>query len=136
MNTSRTAWLSGVSIILAFALAACDQSGPAEEVGKSMDETIEKAGNQMDIASKNPIEKGDRAGVAIDDTAITTKVKAAILMEPALEVLQIHVDTTAGVTTLTGSADSQRNSDRAEEIATAVAGVLAVENRLAIESAL
>ena len=88
----------------------------------------------MDEASTKLGEQSDKAGEALDDAAITAKVKAAILAEPGLRVLQINVDTTKGVTTLSGSVDSQQNSDRAKEIAGAVVGVKGVENRLAVKS--
>ena len=108
--------LAGVSMILAVGLAACDRSNLAESTGKKADQAAEKAGE------------------AIDDAAITTKVKAAVLAEPGLKVLQISVDTTKGVVTLSGSVDSQLNSDRAKEIAGAVAGVKEVENRLVVKA--
>jgi len=53
-------------------------------------------------------EQSEKAGVAIDDAEITTKVKAAIFAEPGLKTLQISVDTIKGVVTLSGSVDSQR----------------------------
>jgi len=73
--------------------------------------------------------------VIIDDSGITAKVKAAILDEPGLKTLQIAVTTVNGVVTLSGSVDSRSNSDRAEALASAVAGVKAVENRLVVKPA-
>ena len=80
-------------------------------------------------------EQGTKAGVIIDDSGITAKVKAAILDEPGLKTLQIAVTTVNGVVTLSGSVDSRSNSDRAEALASAVAGVKAVENRLVVKPA-
>ena len=79
-------------------------------------------------------EQSAKAGVAIDDTEITTKVKAAIFAEPGLKTLQISVDTVKGVVTLSGSVDSQASSNRTKELASAVAGVRDVENRLVVKS--
>jgi hyperosmotically inducible protein len=135
MNISKRFLLAGVSIILLVGLAACNKPGPAEKAGKSIDQAAEKAGDKMEEASKTLGEQSDKAGVALDDTAITAKVKAAILAEPGLRVLQINVDTTNGVTTLSGSVDSQQSSDRAKEIAGAVAGVKSVVNQLVVKSA-
>jgi hyperosmotically inducible protein len=134
MNILNRFLLAGASIVFAVGLAACDKQGPAEKAGKSIDQAAENAGDKMDEASKKLGEQGDKAGVALDDTAITAKVKAAILAEPGLKVLQINVDTANGVTTLSGSVDSLQNSDRAKEIAGAVAGVKDVENRLVVKS--
>lgn len=120
-------------MIFAVGLAACDKPGPAEEAGKSIDEAAEKVGDKMDEASKNIDEQSDKAGTAFDDAAITAKVKTAILAEPGLKVLQINVDTLHGVTTLSGSVDSQKSMDKAKEIARAVAGVKDVENKLIVK---
>ncbi len=115
--------LAGALMIFAVGLVACDKSNLTESAGKKADQAAEK------IESAT-----EKAGEAIDDAAITTKVKAAVLAEPGLKVLQISVDTTKGVVTLSGSVDSQLNSDRAKEIAGAVAGVKEVENRLVVKA--
>jgi len=78
-------------------------------------------------------EQGATTAVAIDDTEITTRVKAAIFAEPGLKSLQIGVETVKGVVTLDGSVDSQANSDTAKALAGAVAGVVAVDNKLVIK---
>jgi hyperosmotically inducible protein len=49
-------------------------------------------------------------------------------------VLRIHVDTNDGVTTLSGSVDTQQNSDKASEIAGTVTGVKVVENKLVVKA--
>lgn len=134
MNISKRILLTGASIIFAIALAACDKKDSAETAGRSIDQATEKAGDKMDEAAKKLGEQSKKAGEALDDTTITAKVKAAILAEPGLKVLQINVDTMNGIAILTGSADSQQSSDRAKEIAGAVAGVKGVENQLVVKS--
>jgi osmotically-inducible protein OsmY len=119
--------LIGVSMLLVAGLAACDKPGPAETAGKKIDQTADKVSEKMG-------EQSAKAGVAIDDTEITTKVKAAIFAEPGLKTLQISVDTVKGVVTLSGSVDTQSNSNRAKELASSVAGVNGVENRLVVKS--
>jgi len=121
-------------MILVIGLAACDKEHPAESAGRSIDQAADKAGDKMDQVSKNLGEQSDKVGEALDDTAITAKVKAAILKEPDLSVLRINVETTKGVTTLSGSVDSQQNSDRAKEIASAVAEVKEVDNQLVVKA--
>jgi osmotically-inducible protein OsmY len=118
----------GISMLFVTGLSACDKPGPAETAGKKIDQTADKAGKKIS-------ETADKVGVAIDDTEITTKVKAAIFAEPGLKTLQISVDTVKGVVTLTGSVDSLASSDRAKALASAVAGVKMVENRLTLKSA-
>ena len=127
MKMTQSFKLIGVSMLLSVGLAACDKPGPAETAGKKIDQTAEKVGERMG-------EQGAKAGMAIDDAAITTKVKAAIFAEPGLKSLQISVDTVKGVVTLSGSVDTQQSSNRAKQLAGAVAGVNDVENRLAVKS--
>lgn len=118
MKTLEKCKLIGISMLLVVGLTACDKSGPAgpaESAGKKLDQTANKA------------------GVAIEDTEITAKVKAAIFAEPGLKTLQISVDTVKGVVTLTGSVNSQSNSDKAKALAGAVADVKKVENRLVVK---
>lgn len=134
MNASKRFLLSGMSLLIAFGLAACDKSGPAETAGRSIDQAVEKSGDKIANASKLIGEKSDKAGEALGDTAITAKVKAAILAEPDLDVMQINVVTTDGVTTLSGSTSSQLSSDRAKEVASAVAGVKTVKNELMVRA--
>lgn len=56
-------------------------------------------------------EKSNKAGVAIDDAAVTARVKAAIFTAPGLDTLQISVDTVKGVVRLSGLVDSRAQSD-------------------------
>lgn len=134
MNISKSLLVIGASMIFTVGLAACDKKGPAETAGESIDQAAEKAGDKMGEAVNKLDEQSEKAGEAIDDAAITAKVKAVILAEPGLGVLQISVDTVQGVTTLSGTVDSQQNSDRAKDIASAVAGVKGVENQLVVKS--
>ena len=128
--------LMGASLLLVVGLTACEKPGPAESAGKKIDETLDKAGKKTgeatDTAGEKLSEQGTKAGVVIDDSAITAKVKAAILDEPGLKTLQISVTTVNGVVTLSGSVDSRSKSDRAKALVGAVAGVKTVQNRLVV----
>jgi osmotically-inducible protein OsmY len=127
MKTKENIKLIGIAMLLVVGLSACDkQPGPAETAGKKIDQTADNVAEKMG-------EQSDKAGVAIDDTEITTKIKAAILAESGLKTLQISVETKKGVVSLSGSVDSQANSDMAKALATAVAGVNKVNNELVIK---
>lgn len=67
-------------------------------------------------------------GEYIDDTVITTKVKAALLADPETKVLQVNVETFKGVVQLSGFIASQAIASRAVEISRAVKGVNEVKN--------
>lgn len=138
MKVAENIKLIGVSLLMVVGLAACDKPGPAETAGRKIDQTVDKVGEKMGEAADKVGNKlgaqSASAGVAIDDTAITAKVKAAIFAEPGLKTLQISVDTVKGVVTLSGSVDTRANSNRAKELAGAVAGVKDVENRLVVKA--
>jgi hyperosmotically inducible protein len=131
--------LIAISLFLAAGLTACDKPGPAEKAGKAMDQTASdaknKIGDTVDKAEKKMTEQSAKAGQAIDDTEITARVKAAVFGEPGLKTLQISVDTVKGVVTLTGTVDSQANSDKARTLAAAVADVKEVSNKLVVTPA-
>lgn len=138
MKTLENLKFISISMLLAAGLTACDKPGPAETAGKEIDQTVDAAGKKIGETFGKVGEKldaqGEKVGVAIDDAGITSKVKAAFFAEPGLKTLQISVDTVNGVVTLSGSVDSPSSSDRAKALAGAVAGVTAVENRLALKS--
>ncbi len=64
------------------------------------------------------------------DTAITSEVKAKLLADDIVPSRKVKVETTDGVVQLSGSVDSQAQSDRAESIAKALDGVKSVKNDL------
>ena len=72
-------------------------------------------------------------GEYIDDSVITTKVKAEIFNDPMLKVFQINVETFKGVVQLSGFVNSQRASARASEVARSVKGVTEVKNSLIVK---
>jgi len=74
------------------------------------------------------------ASAAVDDAAITTKVKAAVLAEPGLKSMDINVDTKDGVVTLAGTVGSQDLKQRATQVAQQVQGVKQVSDQLVVKS--
>jgi len=128
--------LIAASLFLALGLSACDKPGPAEKAGKKMDQvasdTGKKVGDTVDKVEQKMSEQGTKTAQAFDDTEITAKVKAEILAEPGLKSLQISVDTTRGVVTLSGAVDSMSSIDKARLVAAAVKGVKEVDNKLVV----
>ena len=62
-------------------------------------------------------------GEYIDDSVITTKVKAAVLNEPTLKVAEINVETFKGVVQLSGFVRDAADVPKAAEVARSVKGV-------------
>jgi osmotically-inducible protein OsmY len=77
--------------------------------------------------------KRESAGEYIDDSTITTKVKAEIFNDPMLKVLQINVETYKGVVQLSGFVDSRQAAEKAVHVAAGVDGVKAVKNSLVVK---
>jgi osmotically-inducible protein OsmY len=75
----------------------------------------------------------ESAGEYVDNSLITTKVKAAILDEPSLKSLQISVKTYKAVVQLSGFVDSEQSVRRAGEVAASVQGVSSVKNDLIVK---
>jgi osmotically-inducible protein OsmY len=77
--------------------------------------------------------KHEGTGEYVDDTVITTKVKAAILNEPSLKSAEINVETFKGVVQLSGFVRSSANESTAVEVARNVAGVKSVKNDMRLK---
>lgn len=78
-------------------------------------------------------QKQESTGQYVDDSVITTKVKAAIFNEATLKTLQINVKTFKGVVQLSGFVDSAQSVKKAGEVAGSVNGVVSVKNDLVVK---
>ncbi|EAM4410413.1 molecular chaperone OsmY [Salmonella enterica] len=67
------------------------------------------------------------------DTATTSEVKAKLLADDLVPSRKVKVETTDGVVQLSGTVETQEQSDRAESIAKAVDGVKSVKNDLKVQ---
>ncbi len=72
--------------------------------------------------------KQESTGEYVDDSVITTKVKAAIFNEPTLKSAEINVETFKGSVQLSGFVASPADMDKAVEVTRSVSGVKAVKN--------
>lgn len=78
-------------------------------------------------------QKQESTGQYVDDTVITTAVKAAILNEPSLKVSEINVETFKGTVQLSGFVRSADNISTAIRVARGVNGVTAVKNDMRLK---
>jgi hyperosmotically inducible protein len=76
---------------------------------------------------------GQTAGQYVDDTTITTSVKAKLTAEKAANFTRIDVDTNNQVVTLNGIVESADQKAKAEQLAREVGGVRSVKNNLQIQ---
>jgi osmotically-inducible protein OsmY len=77
--------------------------------------------------------KQEGTGEYVDDSVITTKVKAAVLNEPSLKSAEINVETFKGVVQLSGFVSSQADINKAVEVARGVGGVKSVKNDMRLK---
>lgn len=87
----------------------------------------------MPIAACSSSPKQESTGEYIDSAAITTKVKAEILKDPQLKVMQISVETFKDTVQLSGFVDSAATKARATAVVRNVEGVRAVKNDLVVK---
>lgn len=74
----------------------------------------------------------ETAGEYVDDTTITTRVKAAIFNDPSLKSMEISVETMQDVVQLSGFVDSAQSKAKAGAIASNVEGVRQLRNNLVV----
>jgi osmotically-inducible protein OsmY len=75
----------------------------------------------------------ESTGELIDDTVITSKVKAELLNDKNVSAMDIKVETFKGRVLLAGYVKSPDERQRAEGIARAVPGVKAVNNKIELK---
>ena len=77
--------------------------------------------------------KQEGTGEYVDDTVITTKVKAAILNEPTLKSAEINVETFKGIVQLSGFVSSAAAEKTAVSVASKVGGVKSVKDDMRVK---
>jgi osmotically-inducible protein OsmY len=77
--------------------------------------------------------KTEGTGEYVDDTVVTSKVKAAIFNEPSLKSAEINVETFKGVVQLSGFVSSPAAESTAVSVARKVEGVKSVKNDMRLK---
>lgn len=146
--------LVGALLALALAVSACSKQDDAKTAGQQLDSAIEKTGQAAgqarektesalagtSAALKDATQHAEssaqvlaaKAGEKLDDLAVTTAVLAGFAKDPDLSILKIRVDSRGGAVTLSGSAPTPAAREKASDLAKAVQGVSAVDNRLLV----
>ena len=84
------------------------------------------------LGATAPVFAGESAGDYMDDTAISTKIKASLIKDQELKAFDIHVDTDHGVVHLSGNVDTSVQKADAVRIAKTTNGVRDVVNDIAV----
>jgi len=80
-----------------------------------------------------PTPTREGTGAYVDDTVITTKVKAAIFNVPSLKSAEINVETFKGTVQLSGFVRYPADISKAVEVARSVNGVKSVKNDMRLK---
>jgi hyperosmotically inducible protein len=122
MSFLRKSMIAG-GVIVAFAATPFSLMAQATSPSSSMpQQTQEPASTTSSSPSSNETVPGK-----VDDTWITTKVKSKLAAAKGVKASDISVNTTDGVVTLTGTATSTKEKNRAEHLAKQVKGVKSVD---------
>ncbi|UOA07760.1 BON domain-containing protein [Methylobacter sp. S3L5C] len=78
-------------------------------------------------------QKHEATGEYVDDSIITSKVKAAILNEPGLNSAEINVETFKGIVQLSGFVSSSADINKAVTLTRDVGGVKSVNNDMKLK---
>ncbi|WP_016596996.1 BON domain-containing protein, partial [Yersinia pestis] len=87
----------------------------------------------MAVSACAPTAKSEGTGGYLDDTVVTTKVKAALLGEKNLKSTEINVETFKGRVQLSGFVSSSQDANRAVQVTRSVPGVKSVSNQMLIK---
>jgi hyperosmotically inducible periplasmic protein len=120
MNIQNKSLVLTIALVSALAIAGCEKK----------EEKAPAPGEPKSEAQTAPT----TIGTEIDDTAITTKVKTALLADDYVKGLDIKVETRNKEVQLSGYVDSQDQIDKAVAIAKGIEGVKNVDNKMAVKT--
>jgi osmotically-inducible protein OsmY len=77
--------------------------------------------------------KQEGTGEYVDDSVVTSKIKAALLQEPSLSSAEINVETFKGVVQLSGFVSTRADITKAVAVARSVSGVVSIKNDMRLK---
>lgn len=136
-------WWAALGLGAALALLAVANLQDPRSLGTQLDDTVSQVRALGERLSRTVVDSQHAAaqasrqalsgvGTALDDGAISLKVKAALAADPALSAARIEVSTAQGVVRLDGPAPDGVARERATVLAGAPQGVRGVDNRLTL----
>lgn len=105
------------------------QRAQAMDVAKQV-EGVKSVSNKLQVQQG----KGSSVGGYVDDTAITSEVKAKLLADSIVPSRTIKVQTSEGTVLLSGTVKTEKQRAQAARVAAEVSGVKSVKNDIEIKS--
>ena len=155
MSHYRGALVGTLCLMASASQVACTRASesapprPAGSSGSAVDDDLkgvakatEKAAKDIghatvdlgEKARKSLADETSKAGANGQDAWLTTKVKSELAKE-GFDPVSVHVDTDGKAVTLSGTVGSATEARKAENVAKAVDGVVAVKNHLFVKPA-
>jgi hyperosmotically inducible protein len=104
------------------------EKSKAGEVARNV-KGVQTVQNDITVHKQN-----ESAGEYIDDSAVTAKVKTALIESPDTKAHEINVETDHGVVQLSGFVDNAAAKTAATNVAKSVTGVKSVKNELSVKA--
>jgi len=92
------------------------------------------SGTLLTVAACSSTRTQRAPGEQVDDAALLTSVKSALVSNPVTEAGEINVDVNRGTVKLSGFVDTQQEKSKAGDVARGVDGVKTVQNDIAVQS--
>jgi hyperosmotically inducible protein len=118
------------ALVLAMAAGTPVFAQDTGSASDSMSQAGDSAGNSATAAGHAVKHVYEGTVTAMSDTAITAKVKSNLHGNKVTNAGDIHVETIAGIVTLTGTVPSSDASATAEQVTSQTSGVKGVKNEL------
>ena len=109
-----------------------EEKTQATQAAKSVD-GVKEVRNDLKVQGEGTQMADRSAGAVVDDSALTAKVKTALISDETTKGTQINVETRDGVVQLAGFVNTDAERERATEVARGVSGVKDVRNDLEIK---
>jgi osmotically-inducible protein OsmY len=139
---ARALLVSVVIIIVAFVAFAYwsggaswrySAGGESRPVGTSGSVDVQKARERGAQVGEKVAVAASKVQQTVDEAALTSKIKAKMVLDDAVKARAIDVTTNGTVVTLTGTVHSHAEHDRAVALARETAGVTQVIDRLVVQ---
>ena len=91
------------------------------------------SGALLSVAACSSTRTQRAPGEQVDDAALLTSVKSALVSNPVTEAGEINVDVNRGTVKLSGFVDTQEEKSKAGDVARGVDGVQTVQNDIAVK---
>ena len=112
--------IGAAALVAAFGAIAQTATAPRPGVGNA------------DVSTPTQQASGADAKRVVDDSVITTRVKAKYAVDEMVKATKIKVDTKRSIVTLSGNAGSKAEADRAVMMARETDGVTSVVNNIRV----